>query len=611
MFDLRPIGLALLALGLASGCGTADDADANHPPPSTDASTDVASPVPRFPPVTLTATTTTIVVPKSPLPGETAAANLLQETLRSRLEATTGFAIVTEGTPIPDGDFVFAIGRTKLEPETTATLDRDGFALVRRDRSLAIAGGRVEAAAYDTLPGRGTLLGVVEVLDRFAGVRFYLPGELFTIGPRAGAPVVVGDAEEVDSPFAKSLLATGLPANATAWAQRNGLDNRRRGGAHQHTMAQMFDPKLHRAAYPEVFPANMPADGSGAWHPCFAQPRAVDVAMDAIRRYFETNPTHAYVALSVMDNSAKCPTDPVDAQAYTDAYWGFMNAVAKKMATQYPGKRLMGLAYANVQLAPTFDLEKNVVVFAVVHLSELDADGILSLDPNGGIRPWMRRATILGEHEWLEGMGFLLPRIYTGHIQRYLLATAEAAHPAEYLHLEAYPNWALDGPKLYLAGKLAQNPHADVAHLRARFCADAFGDGAEAMEAYFVGLESLWYDLDEATGPERKLFRWSNQFVTTAGQFQRIVALRALLDAAAAKTTGIEARRVAFFSNGFRLSEYLFRLAASPAPNVALAAEAKAFFETTLAKDPLALYDRTGGAGKHDAIVAIESLTKM
>ncbi len=71
------------------------------------------------------------------------------------------------------------------------TLDRDGFVIKTVDKNIIIIGRDdptkaplKEVRNYGLMAERGTLNGVYDFLERFAGVRFYFPGDAGTVIPR-------------------------------------------------------------------------------------------------------------------------------------------------------------------------------------------------------------------------------------------------------------------------------------------------------------------------------------------------------------------------------------------------------------------------------------------
>ena len=100
----------------------------------------------------------TIVVPEKASPSQRYAA----EELRDFTEKTTGvkLPIATDVAPLPAKAIL--LGETKYT-DVKADVGTDGFRLVARPPHLLVVGA----------PDRGTLYGVYELLERFAGCRWY------------------------------------------------------------------------------------------------------------------------------------------------------------------------------------------------------------------------------------------------------------------------------------------------------------------------------------------------------------------------------------------------------------------------------------------------------
>jgi hypothetical protein len=124
------------------------------------------------------------------------------------------------------------------------------------------------------------------------------------------------------------------------------------------------------------------------------------------------------------------------------------------------------------------------------------------------------------------------------------------------------------------------------------------------MADYFATLEKLWTSLDNVEGPERKLNRWSNQFVTSEGDRETIRRCRTLLDEAKSfARTDAERKRIELFSKTFRLSEYLFEFAAAPSVSAARIEEAKCHAREAIIPDPLTLYQNMRSADVIEAAI--------
>jgi hypothetical protein len=291
--------------------------------------------------------------------------------------------------------------------------------------------------------------------------------------------------------------------------------------------------------------------------------------------------------------------DEAKAHAYSQTYWEFMNKLGSWMQTNTPGKLLLGDAYSDVRIRPDFKLSPNILAVTVWGIAELEADGRLKPAENGvsELDGWLKVANHFGNHDWLMGNGYLIPRSYTGYYATYLKALKTAGVQDSFQHLEAYPNWGLDGPKYYIVSRLMWNPDQDVNTLWKQFSEDMFGPAAAPMQEYFQTLENLWVQLDNVEGPERKLFRWSTQFNTTDKSMAMVKAARAALDKASTlAATPEQKERIELFSKTFRMSEMFFELASpTTVPDAqveAHTAKLKQYLQEQIVPDPMTLYSR-------------------
>jgi hypothetical protein len=254
------------------------------------------------------------------------------------------------------------------------------------------------------------------------------------------------------------------------------------------------------------------------------------------------------------------------------------------------------MAYSEVREAPPFELRKNVVVFMNIHVSDLLVNGYLAKGADGAapIDAWLKAAKVMGNHEWAEGMMFFIPRIYPKLEQQFMRYCREHGGDMVFQHAEEYPHWGLDGPKPYFSARLWWNPDTDVDALWKQFCGDMFGDAAEPMCEYFTTLERLWITLNGKS--KRKLRKWDNQFLTDTEDRKAIQQCRTLLDQARELAKANEEKqRIELFSKSFRLSEYLFELAAAPKGDPAKVEDVKRYARETLLPDPMTFYRRGKG----------------
>lgn len=528
---------------------------------------------------------TVIVVPQNPQGSENIAAGLLSNYLGRVTGNDKGFPVVRENqwTAKPE-EVVISVGATSWGHDPRlAHLDDDGFVITRREGRVIVAGKTPEANHF----------AVVSFLDRYAGVRFYMPGDLWTSLPSQPSIRVQGP-DIVQSPFVVSAFLSGITMDnhdEYAWLRRNG-GIRRKGGTHQHNIFDMFPPEKFAQRYPDIYPIKdgkrvIPASGRDqSWQINFTAPNLMAAAQESINEFFGKNPEHRYVAISLNDGGRwdespetraeiqKYLADhpgSIEAHATSHQYWTFMNRVAQWMLEAHPGKRLVGLAYGPTRFPPSFKLASNLTPFTNLHVGQLPVDHLLEA-PAGQtpvVDQWLAVASHLGNHDWYQGSGYLLPRIYSGYWVQFLRALQKRV-PQTYQHVECYPNWGLDGPKLYILTRLLWDPKLDANALLQQYCQDMFGPASSPMCDYFTQLEALWVQLNITDGPERKLYRWPQQFQTTAVSREMLARCRALLDEAGRRLASAEQRqRWALLEETFAFSESLFAIAASPSADEA------------------------------------------
>jgi hypothetical protein len=583
--------------------------------------TTVFSPSPAAPafavagprPLPLLPDKTVLVVARDAVSAEWDAAKLLQTWLRKASGASDGFAIQTSPqgavnaaqtiAQLAEDKVVIVLGAAAGKPDPRlAALNADGFLIHREGNVLTVAGRT----------GDGTYYGAVSFLDRYAGVRFYMPTELWTSLPASHTAIFTGP-EILSQPFVVSGEITGLNEKNGGdpdWARRVGA-LRRKGGVHQHNLFSIFPPEEFAATHPEIYPIldgqryipQSPNDQG--WQIDFAEPETLLAAEQSIAEYFQKNPAVQYIAVSINDSNrwsqsprnqeiiaefqAKEPKGDYQNDARSDIYWRFMNQLAAWMKEKLPDKLLLGLAYGTTMNVPAFPIEDNIVVFTVIHLSEYP---IFTARINGQpsiLDTWLAKAHHFGQHEWYEGDGFALPRIYSGFWSEFM-RTLATHFSSVYMHAEGYPNWGFDGPKFYIMTRMWWDPQVDPVALTRQFCDDMFGPAAKPMADYFAQVEALWNQLDNTDGPKRKIQVWYVQFDTTPASRVMIQHCHDLLQqAATAAQTEDQKQRVALFAKCFAFSESVFQLAANPTDeNLYQAAAAQA---QELGKDKFAIYD--------------------
>jgi len=566
-------------------------------------------------PLMLTPENTVIAVAREvPSGNDIDAAGVLRKWLLKASRVEEGFDYIGQNRPDQlAGKAVLVVGRSEwLADDELNHLGPDGYIIRRKGNVVTIAGQDLSAG----------LSGVVGFLREFVGVRFYMPGDLFTTLPREHKPPVLRKVDLSVSPYIWTGAAHtwGAP-DAARWGEYYALF--RRSASHQHTMYARFPPSKFTTRYPEIYPLvegerYLPDSRDQRWQPCFSEPKLVDAAVESARDFFTLRPDMPYIAFSIQDSHAYCARDLASkevatqiaklgeeqgkVQGLSNLYWAWLNKVAERLEADYPDKKIVGLAYASVRMPPPFKLHKNIIAWLVFKMSDIVIDKRFT-DNAAYFQGWAEAASAVGQHDWAYGRGYLVPRIYTDYTRHTFLEFEKMGAPIRYAYSEVGVNWGLDGPKIYLLARMWWDPHIDVDAELKEFCDDLFGPSSKPMYDYFKLWETLYCEhLNRRT--EQKLYRWTRQFTNwTPEELAMLGQARALMDKARglAKEDPPALERIDLFDRSFRLTEYLVEIGNSPTRDDAKIAEVRKYAAEVIAPDLMTIARR----GKEEAAIKL------
>lgn len=193
-----------------------------------------------------------VVVPKKASPTAKYAGQLLSETLGKIMNCKV--PVLVKGT----GKIALHVGDLELAAQMKLdinALDRDGFYIRSAGKQLLII-GRDDRRAYPLSNAgyveRATLFGVQDFLERFAGVRYYFPGEMGTIIPRKKEIVLPGVdiAERPDMQHRTFYFKTWGPIMEGQRFEYSGAPkNWRQLSAFQLRTSTLYIPNCHGLGY--------------------------------------------------------------------------------------------------------------------------------------------------------------------------------------------------------------------------------------------------------------------------------------------------------------------------------------------------------------------------
>ncbi len=490
-----------------------------------------------------------------------------------RLDLATG-AFGRVAAPPPEGPLVH-IGKTAAVAERFGAeidaLDQDGFIIRGMDGDLVLAGHTPWASEF----------AVYRFLEDHCGVRWYLPGEIGTVVPRHER-LVFDALDDVQEPAFLMRWFSGMqPANIpdrfgqpiwVAWANANLLRPR---FAFHHNLYRLLNPEVYGAEHPDWFPL---IDGerrpptknsSSGWQPCMTSEGAIAQIVANIRAQFDADPQLNSVSIAPNDGGGYCNCPSCLAlsenvgvpgeENRSRLFWQFANRIAREVAQTHPDRIIGTLAYSYSKSPyEGMTIEPNIMPF-YVSLPAVYRDPEALAERNANIEQWGRIARQMGIYEWYFGAGFSIPEAHTDYLASALRHAY--ANGARACYSEVYPNWGLDGWKVWIFTKLLWDPQRDTEALLDDFATGMFAEAAEPMRRYMDMCEEVGRRgatvIDPETGkPRWWFFRDPEQFLEWPPE--QIEQAQAILDEAlAAAKTDDTRRRVRYFSDSLGVTRIL------------------------------------------------------
>ena len=477
------------------------------------------------------------------------------------------------------GDFPLYLGDTKMGREVLAedikTLDEEGYIiLITPDAAFVYCGGQT------TDTGNKQVYAEADFCRKFLGVEQYFPGELGSEYPPHDK-VLIPCGKYIENPAFKHRQMSGLGfAGLGSWRLRGSGG----GGRYQfhHNLFRIIDPSKFKDR-PDFFPViperlkDLPVYagvGKGerfvpqpgridCWQPCVTNPELRQAASEHVIKYFDAHPERRSYSLGANDSKGYCccsrclastppGIDPDSEDAVPRRFFDFYNQVAATVAVKHPDTRLGFLFYEALNNRMPDSLHPSLMPYVTQNL----ADGFdkTYLERNyRQIKELCKTARHVGLYEYLYGRGFMIPRIYSATLAKGLRFAWSAG--VDGFYAEAYPNWGLDGPKLWIAERLLWNPDQDERKLLDLWCVGLFKEAAPRMKAYFEFLEETWMSQPPPTNGQLGMYRMlgakHEQFTAVFPPKTCERAWRLLETAEKAASQEIVKKRVAYFKDSF------------------------------------------------------------
>lgn len=503
--------------------------------------------------------TQAVIVHENRATGETVKA---WQDLAKYLKLATGrdFAAMAERDYSPDQGRPICVGM--CAPVKAALgidrygMDRDAFAVIATSDALMLAGPSPWA----------TYWAVCQFLEDHVGVRWLIPGPLGEDVP-ARDTITVPTMRRIYSPAILSRLWSGAQYGGD-WSLRQRIHGRY---AFHHNLLNVFPPELFDE-HPEYFPVHgteryRPGPADHSWQPCMTDEGGIAHAADVARAAFAANPQLESFSFGINDGHGYCECENCQAVDRPIPEWhGFsgdksvlyytwLNRIAENLERDHPDKMLGCLAYSAVILPPPgMKLHRNIIPYLTSNRSDY-WDPAFRRQDETMLERWAAATNQMGIYEYGYGMGFAIPRIYN-HLFQDAIQHA-VANNVKGFYAEVYPNWGLDGHKLYVMARLLWDPNADVDALTDDWNERMFRTAAEPMKRYFARAEAAWRENNFGHG------HWAYRLAADPAQFrifppEVVREMIGYLDEAAALAPDDVVRdRIGFFRKTFEITELL------------------------------------------------------
>jgi len=455
------------------------------------------------------------------------------------------------------------VGRCQLTEELfgdeLGVMDQDAFEVLVEPNRVFLVGPTSHA----------TYWAVCDFLERYVGVRWLIPGNLGEDVP-SHERITVAPTHRVETPAVLSRQWSGANYGGN-WQMRMRMRGRY---SFHHNLHKIFDPDKYYDEHPEYYPLRggkrfRPGKGAHGWHPCFSNPGTVEVAVQAAQEYFDSHPEAISFSFGPADGRGYCTCPdclkmrgkPLTYHGYSmrqsTVYWPWLGQVADRLSQSHPGKLAGTLAYSNYTAPPPdMDFPPNIIPYICYSLADAvvpryrDADFDL-------IRRWGEKLPQIALYDYGYGMGFSIPRIYTHAFQEQIQWALK--HNLKGYYAEVYPNWGLDGPKLYLHARVLWDANVNVDRLFDEWNERMFREAAEPMKSYFRRCEEIWANQPDTGGAAFhlwRLVRGEKQFAVFS--LEAMDELTGYLDEAARiATADIVKKRIQFFRKTWDVTVFL------------------------------------------------------
>lgn len=500
-----------------------------------------------------------IVVPKDATETEREGAKLIADALgEAAARPASRFPIVSENKWFRGRRAIY-VGATSRGAATAplkriGPLDRPvGFSV--ESRAVIIRAAAREDGAF----------AASVFLEQAVNARWFMPGRqgLETERPST-LTLPVGEYQQSGLYHSRELGGTANTAYGRVWRQANRLLSLLPGG---HTASQLIPPALmiqRPVLAPLLNGQRFLPDPKAVvnWQPDLLAEGLSDRVAAELSKTFRADPNAWGASFGLndtyrFDQSARTLAAVLPERFfrrrpdYSDLLFRFLNEVAGKTKSEFPDKFITTYAYDWTENTPRFPVAENVMPFLTADRS-MWFDSDFAANDRDLIERWGKAGPkFFGLYDYYYGAPFLVPRPTLWAVTEAIPYAYEKG--ARAFIAEATPNWALDGPKPWLAAQLLWNPKLDSAKLLDEYYARFWKESARPMRAFYELCDRQW-----RTQPKPpvwvKYFKDDDQRRLFPPSIRKQLRNQ-LMEAAKLARSDIVRERVTFVIDAFRVTE--------------------------------------------------------
>ncbi|MEO6906423.1 MAG: DUF4838 domain-containing protein, partial [Abditibacteriaceae bacterium] len=298
--------------------------------------------------------------------------------------------------------------------------------------------------------------------------------------------------------FATTYLAPYYKRNQD-WIRLNYTANRITINVN-HNLGNIFPPAKYGKTNPDIYELRggqrlIPPQGSGAWQPSLVAPELPDLTMDYIREQMKQNPKLKYISLGMMDIDFHDESPAAVASVkkygdYSNLYYTYVNEVARRCVTEFPGLMLTTALYSNARRVPVgMKIEPNVAVGFVTKIYTFNDPKALA-DQKQIIQQFSDLGAKWFIHDW--NFAGVSPRLYSKPYADFLRWGRAHGMLGAYVEYSPGEHWYLDGAKYWILTQILANPDLDTDTLWKTYCDEMYGAASGDMYKLFTNFQDVY-----------------------------------------------------------------------------------------------------------------------